>query len=105
MSILAADMLGPGEILDCLWLSERAGSSESRRAARNARKEVLKWAPDAQNLMVKDNSISLEGEFIGILIFWVFFCCKVVIKLDQTCVGSFSECSVHIMSTVAHQGI
>jgi hypothetical protein len=28
-----------------------------------------------------------------------------VIKLDQTCVGSFSECSVHIMSTVAHQGI
>ena len=34
MSILAAEMLGPGEILDCLWLSERAGSSESRRGLR-----------------------------------------------------------------------
>lgn len=69
MSILAAEMLGPGEILDCLWLSERAGSSESRRAART---------PDAQNLMVKDTSItldSLEGEFIGIhwnSDFWIF---------------------------------
>ena len=95
-------MLGPGEILDCLWLSERAGSSESRRAARTAR-SAQSW----NGLLPELDGEGHQHQFRGIhwnSDFWVFW---IVVKLWSNLIKRvlLPFHSVHIKSTVAHQGI
>ena len=65
-------MLGPGEILDFLWLSERDGSSESRRADRADGAEQINGLliPDAKKLDSEGHQHHFRGG-IQLGIHWI----------------------------------